>query len=314
MIGYENLHKRKSSQNLNLDLNNQSLIHKYSTPVIKKEKASDMEQEMRRTYRIKPPLISSKFPSAFEFSKSDNKKSQLQPLMKINEIKNDHKDSSNSDSGKKRKNSDAKKSLNLEPIKLKVVKAKQIMKTKLSNDLKLLDKENEMEEYNKITAYENKRNNKFILKPIEIRDPRKVVNREIFEKSPQPAEIRYSFEKNFAKTSIVNFKLLENMDLQSLERNEKYSSEISKIEKNLNIHPGEYVKLYKNIKIENEEKTKMIKSHYENIVKEEMDTKESKFLKLDEMITLCNINSSRTCGNIKKMLHVPTFKIYTVRV
>ena len=140
------------------------------------------------------------------------------------------------------------------------------------------------------------------------------MNRENFEKSPQPAEIRYSLEKNFAKTSIVNFKLLENMDLQSLERNEKYSSEISKIEKNLKIHPGEFVKFYKNIKIENEEKTKMIKSHYENIVKEVMDTKESKFLKLDEMITLGNINSSRTCGNIKKMLHVPTFKIYTVRV
>jgi hypothetical protein len=333
MIGYGNLEisqKRNSSKNLGLDFENLNLP-KFSTPVIKKEKSSEVEMEMRRTYRIKPPLISNKFPSAFEIVKVDNKKQQhqnqlLHPLVKINENQNENKESSSSGSIKKRNiKSQSKKDFNLEPINLKTVKQKQIMKTKLSNELKLIDSGRKLEEdrENNFNQYNLKiqKNKKFILKPIEIRDPsRKNLNKEnknLYDKSSLSPRIRISLEveKNFAKTSIVNFKLLENIDLKNLDKNEKYSFEISKIEKNLKMKPGEIMKMYKNLN-ENEDKIKMINSYYEkNNVKQSINKENSiKNLKLEEMITLGSINSSRTCGNIKKMLHVPSFKIYTVRV
>lgn len=323
-------HKGNSSKNLDLD---PEIFNKYSTPVIKKEKSSEVETEMRRTYRIKPPLISSKFPSAFEIIKVDNNKQiqnqLLQPLKRINE----KRESSSSESIKKRNSNSQMKSYNdrldrldrLEPINLKIVRQKQIMKTKLSNELKLIDAERKLEEEREKNLNQKnikiQKNKKFILKPIEIRDPSRKNNKNIFDRSSMSPTIRISLEteKNFAKTSIVNFKILENLDLKNLEKNEKYSSEISKIEKNLKMKPGEIMKMYKNLN-ENEDKYQMIKSYYTNNIKHSLSTiptnKESsiKNLKLGEMITLANINSSRTCGNIKKMLHVPSFKIYTVRV
>ena len=46
----------------------------------------------------------------------------------------------------------------------------------------------------------------------------------------------------------------------------------------------------------------------------ETKKKQDVLIKLEEMITLSIIDNSKSNGLVKKMLHVPSLKIYTVRV
>jgi hypothetical protein len=140
-----------------------------------------------------------------------------------------------------------------------------------------------------LTKYNNSNKmSKIFLKPIEIKDPRKnprISNKnENLEQSPN---IRVSIEKNFAKTSNINFK---NFELD----NNINQEEITRLEEMYNIPIGQIRKIFKQAE------------HFK-----------PDDPRLDEMITLCHLNSldnSSKIGNIKKMLHIPTLKIYIVRV
>jgi hypothetical protein len=135
--------------------------------------------------------------------------------------------------------------------------------------------------------------NKIILKPIEIKDPTRkrmkeqpTMNSVLMGDTPMHKK---DFEL-FSKTSDFNFKILENA--------ENYN-EISVIEKKLGLEPGHIVKKINNLK-----------SSFN--IREGPDS--SYKLKLEEMITLNVIKNINTCGIVKKMLHIPSLRLYTVRV
>ena len=60
---------------------------KFNTPnIIKKDKAIDLDFEMRRTYKMKPPLLSSKFPSVFEIAKRQDGATSNTYIQEDNEL------------------------------------------------------------------------------------------------------------------------------------------------------------------------------------------------------------------------------------
>lgn len=266
-----------------------SNFNNFNTPnITRKEKMIEVEIEMRRTSKMKPPLISSKFPAAFEITKRiDLKKS---PLEKIEE--------NNKDLNEKEKEKEISNKYNLEPIKLKTVRRNKNYKQEISNilvmDIEKIEVDNKF-----LDEVVSRKKNKMLLKPIEIRDPRRlnhpnnnsVESRNIdytIEKSPN---IRTSIEKYFSKTSNFNFKIIEDLNIEG------YSNEIKRLEENLKLNPGDIMKNINMLK----NKSKI------------NDNNDSYKLKLEEMITLNMINSTKTCGSIKKMVHAPSLKFYTVR-
>lgn len=194
---------------------------------------------------------------------------------------------------------------NLKPIRLKTARREIIKKVLESNEVE--------------KKIEEKISNKLILKPIEIRDPRKYhsnnvkkennqffnnnnLNATIFESSPY---LQKSLEK-FSKTSDFNFKIFENL--------ENYNTEISRLEENLNLKPGEIIKNIYMLKNLNFNEVNNISSMKMNNLQMLADAMPKYKLKLEEMITLNIFHSTKTCGIVKKMLHAPSLKIYVVRV
>jgi len=281
-------HRRNDSDyslvkgNYSIDLN---------TPSRRVNKILETETDMRKTQnRLRPTIIYSKLPSAFEIVRFESKK--LQPIVKIEEEQID---------GDKKKNN-----FSLEPIKLRsIIKVKP--SNGISREINTIETEFSKPIHNDNNSHSLKKN-KFILKPIEIKDPRRGINQnkaEInvsHEKSP---EIKKSLDKHFSKTYEFNFKLLENIDLNNISM---LDPEITKLEENLNLNPGYIIRnlsYLKNLQNKNNEEVKINMNIY--------NTNETK-IKIEQMITLGLINSSKTCGNIKKMLHIPTLKSYIVRV
>ncbi len=209
---------------------------------------------------------------------------------------------------------------NLKPIRIKTAR-KELLKKLVENQAiqaKELDK--------KVIEEEPRKPNKLILKPIEIKEPRKptIINSKkdlinvsnkfngTIQESPF---IQKSFEK-FSKTSEFKFKILENL---------QNNSDLSKLELEMNLKPGEISRnifLLKNIMGMN---NMGISNQFENLnhlsflLNERgrdinlIDVKDYK-IKLDEMITLNIFRDTKISGNHKKMLHAPSLKMYSVRV
>lgn len=213
---------------------------------------------------------------------------------------------------------------NLEPIKVKFLK-KEFIQNIINN--KFIETEKKVKE-----EEEPKRiNNKLILKPIEIKDPRKnqnwngnnnniiklITNNDIVNLN---TSVLLESSK-FSRTSdFNNFKLLENI--------ENYNNiEITRLEENLNLKPGEIIKNIRKMR-------KMKKDNNNHSINNDLisnteiadeigtindlnnNTNNNNIykIKLEEMITLNLINSTKTCGFIKKMLHAASLKIYAIRV
>jgi hypothetical protein len=118
--------------------------------------------------------------------------------------------------------------------------------------------------------------NKIILKPIEIKDPNRKKKENNLNSSIIDVQPGYGKEfDQFSKTSDLNFKVDKQIDL------------VGKRESN---------------------NVKMLMINNPDCAVERYT------VRLEEMITLGIIASSGTCGLVKKMLHVPSLKIYTVRV
>lgn len=74
VLNVSNLERKHGNRLISLEhsTSNKDLTSKFNTPNMntKKEKMLEaVDLEMRRTYKMKPPLISSKFPAAFEIMK-----------------------------------------------------------------------------------------------------------------------------------------------------------------------------------------------------------------------------------------------------
>jgi hypothetical protein len=201
-------------------------------------------KNMEKTiYKIKPQLISNKLPSAFEIPKfSSNIKEGLLITQENSENKNIKANQH------VKQNSTVYNKYNLEPIKMNTARKtvlKNILEANIESDQKVIE-----EEKSPIG-----KSNKLILKPIEIKDPRKMNSVKKNESSKFIEHVisnnlnnqllpdiknqngspflQKTFEK-FSKTSDFKFKILENI--------ENYQNDISRLEENLNLQPGEIIK------------------------------------------------------------------------
>lgn len=112
-----------------------------------------------------------------------------------------------------------------------------------------------------------------------------------------------------------------------LENLENFNEEFSKIEESFNIPKGELMVILKKLK---QTKQKISPNDLSTILNNtKMNFKKNltaitffnkktidlvNNVKLEDMLTLNYIESEKTTGNIKKMLHAPTLKIFTLRV
>jgi hypothetical protein len=142
------------------------------------------------------------------------------------------------------------------------------------------------------------------------------------QNSQSPDEEKRLSDK-FSKTSNnFEFKILENLDIMNL------NTDISVLEENFKMNKGDLVKklksIYDNLNIsQNFKNTGNInKSIYQNTSMFEKNNNITRIetifedyeVKEDEMIHLSTTKSSRKLGNLRKMLHGGTCKIYVVRV
>jgi hypothetical protein len=215
----------------------------YNTPNVLNKAIEEIE--MRKTKINKPPLISSLLPAVFEFPKVGKRYS----FIKFRQNENHAQETPIA----------KKEKYFLEPIRIRKNLNRKTIITRSENIIKQSDEMDIKRQFNKI-----------ILKPIEIKDPRKKVREINLNVSilDMPPGYNKEFEQ-FSKTSDLNFK-------QHNDKTDKVNN--IKLINNSNHEPEKYK------------------------------------VKLEEMITLGITTSTGTCGLIKKMLHVPSLKIYTIRV
>jgi hypothetical protein len=235
----------------------------FNTPDIKKHRIVE-ELEMRKTYKMKPPLIFSRLPAVFEMPKSN-------AYFEI-----DFKDKNKLNSNEKTNNKYDRN--NLEPIK----------HIALRRNIKIVSNNQE----------ETKQKRKLQLKPIEIKDPRKCLKNEalvekVFINNQDRDKNTISLEK-LSKTSEFYFKILENVNVDEIQ--------VIKIGENLNLN------IDLNRKQLNKKKFEKKLSNNLSAIDIKKDKNQKLNFKYEEFLSISK--KKIPFGFIKKLLHVPSLKIY----
>lgn len=201
----------------------------------------------------------------------------------------------------------------LAPIKLNFP-SKEYLESVLKKQI--LEKERKVQEEDPI------KNNRLILKPIEI-NPKKFPSNKVVKFGPKAEDLQNStiminspgtnkLIHKFSKTS--NFGFVQADNYKDFGRNcYNENSKIEEIELN-----KEEIQAYNQNRKQRENNLSInVEANYLNYVNSttiEEPSMRGYQIKMEEMVTLSTFPCSRITGVIKKMLHAPSLKIYVVRV
>lgn len=255
-------------------------------------------------YNVKPQIISNNLPSAFEYPKVIKKKYKIFLIRKLNEeisdekllILKEFKNSSDLTELRKRYGNPSKFYNQLyEQLKNK-------LDEKIANN-------NSME---RMINSDKAKLKKVILKPIEIKDPRVYL--------PSATNIKFDISKN-------KDILIKNIDNKSNLKNKLHLEEIKENDSSPNNeHSNKYNKFAKTTYVDHQKHNELDNEHESRAINNVSDLKGPlmnttfpvknivyKF-KLEEMITIKVIKRSKNLGVVKKMLHAPSLKLFTIKV
>lgn len=154
---------------------------------------------------------------------------------------------------------------------------------------------------------------KVILKPIEIKDPRLYL--------PSSTNIKFDFHKNEQiitknneeKNKIKNKLHLEEIKESDFSPNNEHSNKYSKFAKTTYIDYQKQHELYNENESRINNNVSDMKAPIVNNTIPYNNNPGNK-LKLEEMITIKVIKRSKNLGVVKKMLHAPSLRIFTIKV
>ena len=175
------------------------------------------------------------------------------------------------------------------------------LKTKLQLHL---EKDNSIE---KIKNLDKVKTKKVVLKPIEIKDPRLYL--------PSSTNIKFDISKE-TQSEINKNKLKKNFHLDEIKENRFSPTNVDKNHKYNKFAKTTYVDYQK--EIENERDYRL--NNMSSSIPPQMNStiiaypKSEWKIKLEEMITIKVLKRNKNLGIIKKMIHAPSLKIYTIKV
>ena len=167
-----------------------------------------------------------------------------------------------------------------------------------------LEKDNSIE---KIKNLDKVKTKKVVLKPIEIKDPRLYL--------PSSTNIKFDISKE-TQSEINKNKLKKNFHLDEIKENRFSPTNVDKNHKYNKFAKTTYVDYQK--EIENERDYRL--NNMSSSIPPQMNStliaypKSECKIKLEEMITIKVLKRNKNLGIIKKMIHAPSLKIYTIKV
>jgi len=261
--------------------------------------------DQRKTcYNVKPQIISNNLPSAFEYPKVIKKRYKPYYHRKLNEeitddkllILKEFKNSSDLTELRKRYGNPSKFYNQLY----------EQLKNKLDEQIA---NNNSME---RMINSDKAKLKKVILKPIEIKDPRVYL--------PSSTNIKFDISKNkdiLIKYTEDNSKIKNKLHLEEIKEsdfspNNEHSNKYNKFAKTT------YVDHQKQYELDNEHESRVI-NNVSDLKGPLMNTTVPAYnngykFKLEEMITIKVIKRSKNLGVVKKMLHAPSLRIFTIKV